>query len=219
METDISVHLKKALSLNQRRFLKALPLCGWNVAKACLAAKVSRSIVYSSWLKEPDFKEEFDNIRESGLDEIEAALRFKAVEELDVTALIFICKTQLKSRGYVQGAPVAVVDRSPVLARVLDDLLAGTTTIERAALTLTKEGLPLPEVIRTLLAKVAPPEPIDDLPAFSADPEEMDRRYQAAIENKDRQKAVFVPERIAEVEEIKRKLSGHEAFLPQEMES
>ena len=203
----------------KRLFLKSYASSSYCISSACEEIGVGRRTFYNWLEKDAGFKVAIEDLGESRLDAIEKAIYKRGVEDEDTTALIFLAKTLCKGRGYIEGARIATVDRSPVLCSVLDELLAGTTTIERAALTLTKEGLPLPEVIKTLLAKVTPPEPLDDLPAFSADPEEMDRRYREAIENSENQKAVFVPERIAEVEEIKRKLSGHEAFLPQEMES
>jgi AcrR family transcriptional regulator len=220
METAQMAHLsqKRKTPELKRLFLKSYASSSYCISSACEEIGVGRRTFYNWLEKDAGFKVAFEDLGESRLDAIEKAIYKRGVEDEDTTALIFLAKTLCKGRGYLEGARIATVDRSPVLARVLDDLLAGTTTIERAALILTKEGLPLPEAIKTLLAKVTPPEPLDDGPAFNADPAEMDERYRNAIEKCAHQRAVFVPERIAEVEEIKRGLREHEAFLPQEME-
>ena len=69
------------------------------------AKKVRRSTLYN-WLKEdPDFREELDEINEGWIDNVESAIRKEAMEG-NVTAQIFLLKTQAKHRGYVEAKEV-----------------------------------------------------------------------------------------------------------------
>jgi hypothetical protein len=200
----------------KRLFLIAYSSSSYCISTACGEVGIGRRTFYNWIEKDSAFKASFEDLGEARLDEIEKALFKRGVEAEDTTALIFLSKTLCKGRGYLEGARVSTVDKSPVLSRVIDDLMSGNTSVEHAALTLTREGIPLPEVIRLLLAKSAPTEPDIETPPI--DEADMDRRYQAAMAGREKQLMEFLPERIGEVEDLKRGLQHHESFMPEDMD-
>lgn len=197
---------KKTAKVKQLAFLNHLAAKGtrFNVSEACRKAVVSRAQVYRWLATDKKFKAAYDEVQESRFDLIEATLHGKAVNEKDTTALIFLCKTLLKNRGYVEGGRVTVTDTGPILARVIDDLLSGNTTIDRAALELTRAGVALPETLKIMLAKqtTSESEEYGDGPTEA----ELDRRYHEAIAKVEQQRQVFVPERQAEVAAMKEEM-------------
>lgn len=199
---------KAAVNAIQARFLKEFsdPKNRFSISGACSAAKIGRATVYR-WLDSCDkFREAWEERQEQRLDVIESALYAKAIDEKDTTALIFLCKTLLKHRGYVEGSRAPVIDKSPLLAKVIDELIAGDTTVDQAALILTHEGIPLPESIKIMLSRADLSEPGSDY--NSSTPEELDQRYREAIEAVEDQKTTFLPGRQAEVAQLKDAMQG-----------
>lgn len=95
---------KKALTTRRKKklFLEALSKRLLNVSAACKVVGISRNTVYR-WKDEDDsFKKEWDNISEEFFDNIETAMFSKATVEKDTTMLIWLSKTKMKSRGYVE---------------------------------------------------------------------------------------------------------------------
>ena len=94
----------KLAAKTQRRkskLLKALAESKGIVAYACEAAGVSRNTYYE-WLKnDDDFKQKAEEITEATLDRVEAKL-LEAINEDNLTAIIFYLKTKGRNRGYVE---------------------------------------------------------------------------------------------------------------------
>lgn len=96
-------------------------------------------------------------------------------------------------------------------ATILDDWEADKLTTKEAAVRFAKLGLPLPEVLRIELSKQEPEQP---QVADPITPEEMDRKYQEAMEERNRQKETFLPERRQEVIELKEEVKSASSFDP-----
>lgn len=95
---------KKALTTRRKKkvFLEALSKRLLNVSAACKVVNISRNTVYR-WRDEDDtFKKEWDNVCEEFYDNIETAMFSKATIEKDTTMLIWLSKTKMKHRGYVE---------------------------------------------------------------------------------------------------------------------
>ena len=85
----------------QKKFLDALVDCGGNITAACLKSGVkSRNNIYE-WMKKPEFKAEVEAINESSLDYVESKL-MTAIQNDNITAIIFYLKTKGKKRGYIE---------------------------------------------------------------------------------------------------------------------
>lgn len=82
-------------------FLIALRNNLGHISKACTAANIHRQTYYS-WLdKDPEFKQECEDIEESLLDLSESKL-LENIKNGDNTCIIFHLKTKGKKRGYVE---------------------------------------------------------------------------------------------------------------------
>ena len=82
-------------------FLELLSTNGGNISVTCKTLKVrSRQTIYN-WLKDEEFSLSVQEIREGAIDNVESAL-YKAALDGNVTAQIFMLKTQGKSRGYIE---------------------------------------------------------------------------------------------------------------------
>ena len=95
---------KKALTTRRKKklFLEALSKRLLNVSAACKVVGISRNTVYR-WRDEDDtFKKEWDNVCEEFYDNIETAMFSKATIAKDTTMLIWLSKTKMKHRGYVE---------------------------------------------------------------------------------------------------------------------
>ncbi len=73
----------------------------FSITIAAEKAGVSRRTVYAERDRNPEFREAMEDIREKAIDIAENAL-LKAIEEGNVTAIIFFLKTQAKHRGYTE---------------------------------------------------------------------------------------------------------------------
>lgn len=195
----------------KNRFLRSfIESQTFNISESCKAAVIGRRTFYN-WLEsDSDFSSKFEELKESRDDAIEAALFSKAVTDKDTTALIFLCKTLLKNKGYVEGGRVLVTDTGPALAKIIDALLEGKTTLDQAALELTKAGIPLPESIKIMLGRYTVPEaePCYDAPSV----EELEQRAQERFAAIEEQRRCFLPERRKEIQQLKEELKQHDSF-------
>lgn len=95
--------MKEKLEFTQRQknFLKALEDVGGNIKAACMKSGIkSRNTVYD-WMKKPDFKAAVDAINEASIDYVESKL-MTAIQNDNITAIIFYLKTKGKKRGYIE---------------------------------------------------------------------------------------------------------------------
>lgn len=100
------VKMAQKYRLNTRqkkaKFLKALDARMLNVTAACEAVEISRSIAYKWKSNDPDFAEKWKEVEESFYDKLETTMFAKALTEQDNTMLIWLSKTKMKHRGYVE---------------------------------------------------------------------------------------------------------------------
>lgn len=101
---EIKMAQKYRLNTRQKKakFLKALDARMLNVTAACEAVEISRSIAYKWKANDPDFAEKWKEVEESFYDELETTMFAKALTEHDNTMLIWLSKTKMKHRGYVE---------------------------------------------------------------------------------------------------------------------
>ncbi len=98
----------------QQRFLTIFEQCFATTKAACKAAKISRSTFYE-WLKQPEFKEAFEEIREGLIDEAEGGLHRLIngvkvastddenpvyIKPPDFRAIAFFLDRKARDRGY-----------------------------------------------------------------------------------------------------------------------
>ena len=81
-----------------------------------------------------------------------------------------------------------------------------------AALKITKEGIPLPKALEIMLTKQEATEPESELPTVT--PEELEERYQAAIEHVAEQRSRFLPDRRGKVTALKEEIKEKDSFKP-----
>lgn len=95
---------KYRLNTRQKKelYLKALDARMLNVTAACEAAGISRSLVYKWKDKDEEFAAKCRDVEESFYDKLETAMFAKALTEQDNTMLIWLSKTKMKHRGYVE---------------------------------------------------------------------------------------------------------------------
>lgn len=100
----IKMAQKYRLNTRQKKakFLKALDARMLNVTAACEAVEISRSIAYKWKANDPDFAEKWKEVEESFYDKLETTMFAKALTEHDNTMLIWLSKTKMKHRGYVE---------------------------------------------------------------------------------------------------------------------
>ena len=101
---EIKMAQKYRLNTRQKKakFLKALDARMLNVTAACEAVEISRSIAYKWKANDPDFAEKWKEVEESFYDKLETIMFAKALTEHDNTMLIWLSKTKMKHRGYVE---------------------------------------------------------------------------------------------------------------------
>lgn len=85
----------------KRLFLKHFKESRGIVSYACQKAGISRTCYYNWISNDPDFKEKCDEVNEEVGDIVESKL-LSAINNDDLTAIIFYLKTKGKKRGYVE---------------------------------------------------------------------------------------------------------------------
>lgn len=83
-------------------FLKALDSRLLNVTKACEAANISRTLAYKWKEKDEEFRKKWEEVEEAFKDKLETVMFSKALTEQDNTMLIWLSKTKMRDRGYVE---------------------------------------------------------------------------------------------------------------------
>ena len=96
------------------------------------------------------------------------------------------------------------------VAIVLQKVLLGELTVRDAAYQLQIKGIPLPEVIKIELAKQQDQEPPEGNQALT--PEQLEEKYQKTLKEVDKQKEEFVPQRQAEVAQLKEDMKSADSF-------
>jgi len=195
-----------ASQVRQATFLKEMAANRFNISVACEKTGIARRTFY--WWSEnnPEFKARYDDLLESRLDKWEDCLH-KNILAGSETSVIFALKTKGKKRGYVEKET-----QDERVVEILAQVLAEELTVREAAYKITMLGFPLPEVIKIQLAKATQEEEEDTTP--STPPADLDKAYQEAIAHMEAQVETFLPERQADVLNIKDDLKAQESFAP-----
>jgi len=98
--------VKKKTAEMQERFLKAFEQRMLNVSAACEVAGVSRMTVYLWREKDEAFAQRWHDAEENFYDKLETTMFAKALSEQDNTMLIWLSKTKMKHRGYVEKTEI-----------------------------------------------------------------------------------------------------------------
>lgn len=99
--------MAKKLTVKKQALVKAMSAQFSNIARACQMTKISRSTFYEWYRKDALFREHIDDLRMQLDDNIETTAIAKALNNGgDTSMLIFMLKTRMKSRGYVEKTEV-----------------------------------------------------------------------------------------------------------------
>ena len=198
--------LTTAKKIRQADFLRELCANRYNISVACFKAEIDRTTFYKWRDGDPDFKVQYDDAMESRLDKWEDCLH-KNILAGSETSVIFALKTKGKKRGYVEKET-----QDERVVEILAQVLAEELTVREAAYKITMLGFPLPEVIKIQLAKATQEDEEDTTP--STPPADLDKAYHEAIAHMESQLETFLPERQADVLNIKDDLKAQESFAP-----
>ncbi len=101
------------------KVLKALVESKGIVAYACEAAGITRKTFYEWKKDDPEFAEKVDDITEATLDRVEGKL-LEAINDDNITAIIFYLKTKGRKRGYVEQIDTNVTNSFEKLMQEVD---------------------------------------------------------------------------------------------------
>lgn len=202
-------------------FLTALRESNGNVTKAADAVGIARQTFYK-WLKSLAFGEAVEEVEEGLIDHVEDAL-LREIDGGNITAIIFFLKTKGRDRGYNESTRVPDIRKPDQKSiQILDDFLSGDLTVVEACLAFEKAGIPVPGTLQTLLKNAEiEPDDIDGLPSIwdEAELEKTAKKYREAMAAIDKQQRDFLPQRQAEVAEMKKELSGQDSFSNENLDN
>ena len=91
---------KTTIINKKKQFIDIFPKNNFNISKTCRDLSIGRKQYYK-WMKIESFKEDLKESAERKKDLIEDKLMEEAMNG-NITALIFLAKTQMKERGYIE---------------------------------------------------------------------------------------------------------------------
>lgn len=103
----------------KNKVLKALVESKGIVAYACEAAGITRKTFYEWKKDDAEFAEKVDDITEATLDRVEGKL-LEAINDDNITAIIFYLKTKGRKRGYVEQIDTNVTNPFEKLMKDVD---------------------------------------------------------------------------------------------------
>jgi predicted transcriptional regulator len=197
-------------ALRQKKFIAAYVNNNFHIGRACMVSGVGRS-TFGDWkLTDPAFQADWQDAIDEKLDQWEEALHVAAING-DTVALIFGLKCLAASRGYTEHN----VTKQAV--KLLQQAQSGDISVIDAGYEFAKLGLPLPEILALQLKKTTVDVALSqDFSGLST--EEMERRAQERFDAVQKQREEFLPERRAEVAEIKERLKDQDSFAPDRFE-
>lgn len=98
--------MAKKLTAKKQALINALKKFHSNISASCEGANVDRTTYYKWYQNDPLFREKADDIRLQIDDNIETTAVSKCLNDRDTTMLIFMLKTRMKARGYVEKTEV-----------------------------------------------------------------------------------------------------------------
>lgn len=109
MKNELPVNVEESLKVRKlttaqkkRKFLKAYSTRLCNVTTACQVVGISRTAYYKWVNKDNAFKKAIEVANEEFFDSLETTMYSKAITDKDTTMLIWLSKTKMKHRGYVE---------------------------------------------------------------------------------------------------------------------
>lgn len=93
---------KETTAQKKKRFIKAYSSRLCNISKACEVVGISRTTYYKWVDKDDKFKKALKDAEEDFFDSLESTMYAKAIKDQDTTMLIWLSKTKMKHRGYVE---------------------------------------------------------------------------------------------------------------------
>lgn len=105
----------KRITTKQRKFLDVFPKKLCNIAQTCKSVEISRETFYRWYDNYDNFKKEIDEARENTYDDLESKLYKLALVDENPTILIFMAKTKMKERGYIEKQEMEHQGNDPFL--------------------------------------------------------------------------------------------------------
>lgn len=94
--------MKVRMAKRQKDFIEVFPKKDCNISQTCKAINISRE-TYNRWYNSNEkFRKAIDEIREAYKDDVESKIYKVALIDENPTMLIWLSKTQLKDRGYIE---------------------------------------------------------------------------------------------------------------------
>lgn len=110
MPNEKSVHLvKNKIEHKKKAVIEAMEKSLGVVTTACKMADIGRTMFYTWYNEDPEFRKAIDDIDNVALDFAESKLH-QLIKEGNPTATIFYLKTKGKSRGYVERTEISTPD-------------------------------------------------------------------------------------------------------------
>lgn len=100
---------RSSSQIKKSRFLKAFKESLGVISYACDKANVSRQTYYDWIKKDEEFARNAENVEEESVDLAESKLKI-AINEGNITAILFYLKTKGKKRGYVEQVDNRLVE-------------------------------------------------------------------------------------------------------------
>lgn len=101
--------MAKKLTPKKQALVNAMREYFSNITRACEKCHIGRATYYQWYNKDALFRENIDDLRMLLDDNIETTAISKCLNDRDTTMLIFMLKTRMKARGYVEKTEVEQV--------------------------------------------------------------------------------------------------------------
>ena len=105
------------MAKDRDKFLEVFASKMGNISKACKSADISRQTFYD-WLKDDEFANKVDEVKEGLLDFAEHQL-LSNIKEGKTAEILFYLKTKGKSRGYIERQEVDTVGEKMYEVKIL----------------------------------------------------------------------------------------------------
>ena len=107
------------MAKDRNKFLEVFASKMGNVSKACKASQISRQTYYD-WMKDKEFSNNIEEVREGLLDFAEHQL-LSNIKEGKTAEIIFYLKTRGKKRGYIERQEVDTIGENLFEVKIVKD--------------------------------------------------------------------------------------------------
>ena len=108
----------EGIKVRKTKFIKAFVTNKGHISNSCKEIGIERKTYYR-WLKDEKFKEQIDQVEQSMWDDIEKTLKNKAIENPQL--LMFLAKTKLKNRGYVEKTEQSIEHKGEGFKLIIEE--------------------------------------------------------------------------------------------------